>query len=317
MSKDATLGMTIFFDRSLGADGKTSCASCHDPKHAFAGKAATSSGAYERTGTRNAPSLLALTDDRPIFWDGRRSRLSEGVLDPFFNPVEMGLSGGDELRQRMLASAAIRNGARLSEEDVARALTAYLDSLGAPPTHFERTSAKGRADAALSEARYGEELFNGRAGCAVCHAASALKPVYTDYGFHASGTGLRNVEGHLPELMERLMPSERDPQSVGSLVATEADIAALGRFVVTRLGQDVGRFRTPSLRYVADTAPYMHDGSIPTIEAAVDQEVYWRGLASGRPVTLTVAERGALVAFLKTLGVDTPSCLSTPDVTTR
>lgn len=117
--------------------------------------------------------------------------------------------------------------------------------------------------------------------------------------------------------MARLMSASRDPRSVGSLVANDVQAASLGRFAVTRIGNDVGRFRTPSLRYVADTAPYMHDGSIPTIEAAVDQEVYWRGLASGTPIALTVSERDAIVAFLKTLSIDTATCPSSSRLTTR
>jgi cytochrome c peroxidase len=128
---------------------------------------------------------------------------------------------------------------------------------------------------------------------------------------------MRNVEGHLPALMGKIMSYGSDPRLVGSLVATDAEMATLGRFVVTRVGNDVGRFRTPSLRYVADTAPYMHDGSIPTIEAAVEQEVYWRGLASGAPVALTVSEREAIVAFLNTLRAVSPECPSGTTLKTR
>jgi cytochrome c peroxidase len=259
-------------------------------------------------GTRNAPSLLALAEDQPIFWDGRRSHLSEGVVDPFVNAVEMGLSSTNELESRLRVSKTTPSGERLSEADVARALTAYVRGLSSPETLFERLSREHGANASFAKAQYGETLFNGRAGCSSCHASGGSKPLYSDHKFHASGTGLRNVEGHLPALISRIMASGSDPRSVGSLVATDADTATLGRFVSTHAGNDVGRFRTPALRYVANTGPYMHDGTIPTLEAAVDQEVYWRGLASGVPIALTVSERDAIVAFLKTLRLGAPYC---------
>ena len=82
-----------------------------------------------------------------------------------------------------------------------------------------------------------------------------------------------------------------------------ADMAALGRFAITHRPEDVGLFRTPSLRYVADTAPYMHDGSIATLAAAVDQEIYWRGLSGGQSLSLTVSEREDLIAFLQALSM--------------
>ena len=77
---------------------------------------------------------------------------------------------------------------------------------------------------------------------------------------------------------------------------------------------DMGLFRTPSLRYVADTAPYMHNGKVPTLEAAVDQEIYWRGLSSGKPLSLTVSERADLLAFLRSLSPEPPTAtLKTPE----
>lgn len=85
------------------------------------------------------------------------------------------------------------------------------------------------------------------------------------------------------------------------MIATDPAVAALGRFLVTKEPVDIGRFKTPSLRNVALTAPYMHDGSIPTLEEAVEREVYYRGLSTGRPLILTPAEKADLIEFLKAL----------------
>jgi cytochrome c peroxidase len=88
---------------------------------------------------------------------------------------------------------------------------------------------------------------------------------------------------------------------VDALIGSDAEAAALGRFVVTLDPADIGKFRTPSLRNVAETAPYMHDGSVPTLEAAVDHELYYRGQALGRPIVLTPAEKRDVVSFLRAL----------------
>lgn len=90
-------------------------------------------------------------------------------------------------------------------------------------------------------------------------------------------------------------------QAIGDRVAQHADEAQLGRFNVTFNPGDIGMFRTPSLRHVAQTAPYMHDGSVATLEEAIDREIYYRGLQNGRPLNLSVEERRAIAAFLQSL----------------
>lgn len=114
--------------------------------------------------------------------------------------------------------------------------------------------------------------------------------------------GIQAVQPKLPELAKRARGL--DPDALGRLVATDAEMAALGRYLVTRDPADIGRFKTPSLRNAALTAPYMHDGSIPTLEEAVERELYYRGLSRGRPVILTADEKAELVEFLKALTVE-------------
>lgn len=123
--------------------------------------------------------------------------------------------------------------------------------------------------------------------------------MFTDQQFHTLGVGFRYLADRLaPEAIRfaKLTATERQ-----TLVQSDPALAELGRFSVTLNPADLGRFRTPSLRNVAETAPYMHDGSVATLEEAVDLEVYYRGIQASRPLVLTPTEKTDLVAFLKTL----------------
>jgi cytochrome c peroxidase len=113
--------------------------------------------------------------------------------------------------------------------------------------------------------------------------------------------GTRAIEHKLPVLTSRLVAARRSGQSLDTAVINDRDIAELGRFVVTLDPADIGAFRTPSLRNVALTAPYMHDGSVKTLEEAVDIEIYYRGVDRGYPLIVTLQERADLVEFLKAL----------------
>ena len=105
----------------------------------------------------------------------------------------------------------------------------------------------------------------------------------------------------MAEMLDRLETNRQKGLPIGNAVLVDADLAELGRFAVTQRPEDLGAFRTPTLRNVARTAPYMHDGSIATLEEAIDRELYYRGLARGRPISLTVDERRQLGAFLHML----------------
>lgn len=303
------LGRQLFFDSHLSADGQTSCSSCHQPEHAFSDGRVVSRGAFDHLGTRNTPSLLAVTTESSLFWDGRRLRLENAVMDPFEHPLEMALRD-DATLQALLQTPSYRDAftrafgvedSAPTREQIALALAAFVRSLPHPDTAFDHDQTH-RDDSVLSrEAKEGLRLFTGKAGCAACHHLQGSPTRFTDDEFHATGTGLQTIESRLPQLSAEVARQSTDATFIGRAVAARADWAAMGRFVVTHQPGDMGLFRTPSLRYVADTAPYMHDGSVPTLEAAVDQEIYWRGLTSGKPLSLTVSERANLIAFLGAL----------------
>ncbi|KAF1005950.1 MAG: Cytochrome c551 peroxidase [Luteibacter sp.] len=309
----AELGHKLFFDTALGADGKTSCASCHQPEHAYAQHSRVATGVFGRQGTRNAPSLLAPPEQTHFFWDGRRATLEEAVLDPVFHTRELGLDASTDIATRLdpvtyyplfRQAFGLPEGVRASHAQLRQALAAYIRSIPRPKAPFDRYRDDHDEEAIGREAREGYRLFTGKAGCAQCHTVAGTPARFSDDAFHPTGTGLERLVDGMPRLTGELAAKPTDPASVGELIASRADIAATGRFAVTHRPSDVGLFRTPSLRYVAQTAPYMHDGSIPTLEDAVDQEVYWRSLAAGKALSLTVSERAALIAFLRALSID-------------
>jgi cytochrome c peroxidase len=181
---------------------------------------------------------------------------------------------------------------------VAIALACYVRTLAAQDSAFDRFMYKGDRRALAERQQRGLQLFQGRARCASCHLIGESSASFTDGEFHSAHLDaelLRDLPAVLP--LVRATP----PDKLGELVASRRDVAALGRFLSTLEPSDLGRFRTPSLRNVELTAPYMHDGSVPTLAAAVERELYYRSSEADRPVTLTPSEAEDLVAFLKSL----------------
>lgn len=300
------LGEKLFADPRLSGDGRMRCATCHQPALAFSDGRSVSVGIGGRPGTRNAPSLLAAPSMAHLFWDGREERLESAVLGPFTNPVEMGLASPAELIARVKANAhyqqlfeqAFPDDAHVVDVDhLGLALAAYIRSLPRRSSSFDRYQS-GQRKALSPEQIAGLELFVGKAQCGTCHHLEEHPAPLADQEFHHVGVGDAAFAGQVGRLVERLnVPRD----ALGALVLTEADVAGLGHFVITRKAKDLAAFRTPSLRNVAVTAPYMHDGSVRTLEDAVDQELYYRGLNQGRPISLTVPERRQLTAFLHSL----------------
>jgi cytochrome c peroxidase len=310
----AALGRMLFFDRALSADGQVSCATCHQPERAYSDGLAHASGVAGQRGTRNTPSLLDVERQRSLFWDGRRTRLEDQALDPLVNPVEHGLRDPAELLARLRSDAryavpvllayGVPMG-QLTVPQVTQALAAFERTLSSASSPFDRFLA-GQPDAMSQSARQGWVVFDQRVHCTRCHvvARDGQPALFTDHRFHSLAVGFSQVERKLPELTERLVALRRTRGALGGDVLRDSDIAALGRFVVTLDPQDLGAFKTPSLRNVALTGPYMHDGSVATLAEAVDLEMYARGGRDDRPPILTPAERDDLVAFLQALTSD-------------
>ena len=140
-------------------------------------------------------------------------------------------------------------------------------------------------------------IFAGKGQCAACHVLDGAH--LTDHAFHRSGVSMDDIAARLPELTQGVLSRNLSGAELGDRIATHADEAQLGHFAASHKVSDLETFATPSLREVRLTAPYMHDGSVPTLEAAVDREVYYRGLDTGYPIGLTAQERADLLFFLK------------------
>jgi cytochrome c peroxidase len=308
------LGQRLFEDPQLSADGRLSCAGCHASALRFTDGRPVSIGVGGAQGTRNAPSVNDVGLMTSFFWDGRETRLEDVVLQPFTNPVEMGLadraaliarvSQGREYR-RLLASAYGDD--RVEAGRLVAALSAYLRSLPLTPTRYDLHRASEPGAALSADEAAGLALFAGKAGCADCHRLEGAPAALTDNRFHHTGVGFEQVAGNVAAMLQQLDELQRQRKPIGEAVLASPQIAQLGRFAATRRSADLGAFRTPSLRDVASTAPYMHDGSIASLAEAVEREIYYRSLARGRPISLTVEEQRQLLAFLQTLSTPTPA----------
>jgi cytochrome c peroxidase len=269
------LGERLFFDRLLSVDSTRSCASCHSPARAFSDTVRNSRGALGRTATRNTPTLLNRAYGRGFFWDGRAASLEEAVLMPIENPNELALDLDSALARvrrrdgyRTLFSGAFPRES-ISVTTVARALASYVRSRRLGSLAIDRYEAGDTAALTAAEQR-GRRLFLGRARCTLCHGG----PTFTDEAFHNTGVswGLGDV----------------------------------GRDRFTGDNLDRGRFKTPSLRDIDRTAPYMHDGSKLTLEDVVEfydggGQLNWNLDADIRPRHLSADEKRDLVQFLRSL----------------
>jgi cytochrome c peroxidase len=271
------LGRVLFSETKLSADGTLSCASCHDPQKNFATNDARAIGIRKQVHRRNAPALMNRIYGTAMFWDGRKKTLEEQALMPITDAGEMG-----NTIEKAIASIADDKGyqerfklafgsSEITATRLAEALAAFERSLllgDSPVDAFIDGDVVHLSD----QAKHGLWIFESRGGCWKCHVGKN----YSDENFHNTG------------------------------VSWGQEPLDLGRFEVTKKEEDRGRFKTPTLRGVAKTAPYMHDGSIKTLEEVV--AYYNRGGnknshldAALKPLNLTDSEQANLVAFLKAL----------------
>lgn len=307
-SRKIELGKKIFQDSRLSADGKVSCASCHQTDRAFVDGLAVAKGIRAQRGTRNTPTLLNVAYLTSQFWDGRRASLEDQARDPFVNAIEHGFSDHAEVIQKIKADPRYVKvfkevfgveSSKIDMQHVVKALASFERTLLAGDSPFDRYYFAKDVKALTPQAISGFEIFRGKGQCQACHIVGENDAIFTDNGFHSLGVGMEKVAPRLAQIARHVTRSA--PEEIDQQIARDPELAALGRFVVTRRPTDIGKFRTPSLRNIALTAPYMHDGSVATLEEAVELEVYYRGVEAGRPLILTVEEKADLVSFLRAL----------------
>ncbi|APG47863.1 cytochrome-c peroxidase [Phaeobacter porticola] len=319
------LGRQIFFDRALSINNTMSCAMCHVPEQGFANwELATSVGVEGRSVKRNAPSLINVGLLKPLFHDGRDTALETQFIGPLTARNEMANPSAGRvvayLNQHpdyvIAFETAFNAGASLDR--IGMALGAYQRSLTLGNSPFDRWYYGDDKTAINESAKRGFDLFRTKAGCASCHTFGADHALFTDEEFHDTGYGQMRE-------MARQSPPETLPVQVAPGVVHQVDFALvrtvsapreadLGRYEVTEDTADRWRFRTPTLRNLAVTPPYMHDGSFGTLDEVVDFYNHGGPELPGqdariRPLYLSTAEKTDLVAFLMSLTSSELGCL--------
>jgi cytochrome c peroxidase len=314
------LGRKLFFDARLSFDGRVSCASCHDPKRAFTDGRAVAEGIAGRRGPRNSPTLLNAMFNTGQFWDGRADKLEDQAVQPLVNPLEMGNGSYDEVVSRLRAIPEYRAefrsvfGSEARIELVGLALAAYERTLVSGDSPFDRFVA-GDQNAIGEAAKRGFALFRGRARCSRCHTFSDALPFFTDFNYHNTGVAANHPNfDKLSRQAYAATDTDKAREVIDALAKQEGG-QELGRVLITYQVFDIGSYRTPSLRNIALTAPYFHDGSAKTLADVV--RFYNEG---GRQninrewdldaLSLTEDEQSDLAAFLESLTGRTPNAES-------
>lgn len=310
MSREkVALGRALFFEKRLSRDGTVSCAVCHDPARAFTDANNVAIGTHGNKGTRNSPTLLNTMFSDSLFWDGRADSLENQVKHPLQSPFEMGLDSEPELVARITIQPYKQQFQRVFKEGInlntiAKAIAAYERTLLSGNSPFDRFIAGNKS--AISEAqRRGWELFKGKAKCIECHTFAVNAPFFTDFKFH--NTGVAASDSLFSSLIKRFTGPSR--HSTSTALAHTEGVAELGRYAITLERVDVGAFKTPTLRDVELTWPYMHNGSLSTL---IDVVRFYNngGRANShldvrmRALQLSEAEVTDLTEFLRSLTSD-------------
>lgn len=268
------LGKQLYFDPRLSCDDTVSCASCHDPKKGWSNGEAFATGVRSQVGGRSAPTIINAAYFDLQFWDGRANQLEGQALGPIANPIEMDhpidacVTKLNEIKGYREQFRKVFN-SDATPENVAKAIAAFERTILSGNAPFDRFKA-GDKTALSDAAQKGVKVFFGKGHCSACHVGGN----FSDAAFHNIGVGF------------------------------DKEKPDLGRFEVTKMLGDKGAFKTPTLREIARTAPYMHDGRFKTLEEVV--EYYDKGCHPNPqldeeifPLKLTAEEKADLVTFLK------------------
>lgn len=275
------LGKQLFFDPILSSDSSISCASCHKPAFAFADTSAVSRGVADRPGTRNTPSAMNLRIQQIFFWDGRASTLEQQALKPIANPVEMNLSI-EEAVLRLRRSPTYSNyfrrvfNAEPDSVNLAKAIAAFERTLETSDSPFDTWKFYDNPKAVSDAVKRGFVLFSEKGKCTRCHFGSDF--------------------------------TQHDFRNIGLFDGKELNDS--GRMLITGNLQDLGKFKTPGLRNIEMTAPYMHDGRFKTLKEVIEfynetekfvKHPINKDTILAKPLGLTEGEKADLEAFLISL----------------
>ena len=272
------LGRTLFFDKRLSKNDTIACASCHMAEKGFTDGMPVSAGIHGLKGGRSAPASFNRVFSKGQFWDGRAATLEDQSIGPFANPIEHGFATHDEMVAKMKTIPGYRKlfqdvfGSDITIKDVGRAVASFQRTVLSGNSPVDKFDIGGDQNALNDAAKRGLELFRGKARCTRCHSGFN----FTDEKFHNIGIGW------------------------------DTNTVDLGRYMETKNPEDIGAFKTPTLREIARTAPYMHDGRFKTLEEVVN--FYNQGGVKNPhldntliPLELTEQEKQDLVGLLKSL----------------
>ena len=292
------LGRRLYYDPALSVDGTISCASCHAPQFAFSDNRPVSLGVGGKAGTRHAPTVINSAYSSLQFWDGRATSLEEQAKGPMENPVEMAHSL-DGVVKRVQADPKYRElflkawGTDQIDIDlIAKSVASFERTVIAGDSPFDRFYYGHDSKAMTLEAQRGLKTFVSpkKGDCAVCHSLGKENSLFTDNKFHNLGVG----------------------------ADTRGNLNDEGRYKVTKNDADMGAFKTPTLRNLANRGPYMHDGSFPTVKDALGHYVgggNWNAHLDKQIHSLdilTFDERDELLEFLNALNGTLPDNIGPP-----
>lgn len=277
-AKKVELGRLLFFDKRMSKNNTIACASCHIPSLAFTDGQPVSTGIHRSQGGRSAPASINRVFTKAQFWDGRAATLEAQSIGPFVNPVEHGFDNHDEMVKKLKGIDGYRRlfkdafGSDITIEAVGKAIASFQRTILSGNSPVDRFDVGGDQQALAEDAQRGLTLFRGKARCTRCHSGFN----FSDEKFHNTGIGW------------------------------DGNPVDLGRFMETKNPEDIGAFKTPTLREISRTAPYMHDGRLATLEDVVN--FYNQGGIKNPhldntiiPLELTKEEKRDLVAFLRAL----------------
>jgi cytochrome c peroxidase len=291
------LGRKLYYDAKLSGDNSVSCATCHNPGFGFTDGKPVSTGVGGKKGGRSAPSVINAAYYAVQFWDGRARSLEEQAAGPIANPIEMNLPhtvcieklNADPEYKAEFARAFGPDPVNI--EMVKKAIASFERTVLSGNSPFDKYQYGGNKKAMSPAAIRGLALFKdvNKGNCAVCHTIEEKHALFSDSKFHNLGVGI-NAKGELTDL---------------------------GRYDATKVDADKGAFKTPTLRDIAKTGPYMHDGSLKTLKDVVD---FYVGGGNSNPnldkeiksLKLNQKERADLVAFLEALTGELPADIGPP-----
>jgi cytochrome c peroxidase len=316
------LGEKLYNEERFSTTGDVGCLTCHDPAKAFTDSPLkVSEGIEKKTGTRNSPTVINSAYFTTQFWDGRSPDLEDQALHPFINPVEHGLVDHDPILKivrkdpeyaKAFKEVFGKSGKEITMREVTLAIASFERTIISGDSPFDHWYYGGTEDALTEQQKRGFDLFLNEGRCVSCHVIEQTQALFTDNRFHNIGVGISNIQDDVPELVSEFLTADMTLSEVDVEVLTDPRTSDLGRFAISHGFDDIGSFKTPPLRNIAVTAPYMHDGSIETLK---DVMIHYNNggvtdvgdpvndfLSGGiRPLDLDEDEIDAVVAFMEAL----------------